>query len=73
MERFGSRGNFPLKVVHLTTSRGGPPSVRSSDRNLPFHFKKFSFSAERLSKFGSKQNKNKKTKSKNVVPFSLGF
>ena len=31
MERFGSQGNFPLKVVHLTTSRGGPPSVRSSD------------------------------------------
>ena len=57
MERFGQQGNFPLKVVHLTTSRGGPPSVRPSDRNLPFHFKKFSFSAEKLSKFGSKRNR----------------
>lgn len=53
MERFSSRENFPVKVVDLHFD----PLVRSSDQNLPFHFKKFSFSAEKLSKFGSKRNR----------------
>ena len=56
MESFGSREIFrstclPPEVV-LSAS-----SVRSSDRKLPFHLKKFPFSAENLSKFGSRRNR----------------
>ena len=42
MERFGPRGNFPEKVVHLFEVALFDQSVRS-DRNLQFHFQNFSF------------------------------
>ena len=61
-EYFGGERNGTLRFAGKFSSQSGPPDHLQRWSFVgpivpPFHFKKLSFSAEKLSKFGSKRNR----------------
>ena len=66
-------GNFPTNVVHLQRCSFLPLLSGRPTETCPFHFKKFSFSAEKLSKFGSRRNRKLRSRWKLCFNRTMSF